>query len=272
MKKIFKTLLVAGIGLIINIPFLIMINSSLSTYEALLKWPIEWFTQPLQWSNFTEIILGHKNITAPLLNSFIVSLVTMFICTIIAILAAYATVRYKYIGKRLFLFLVLMMQMFSPVLISGPLYVIFSYLGILDTRLSLIIANIAASLPMTIWLLYSYFKMVPIHLEEAARLEGCSRLQAITHIIIPIAFPGIVTAGIFAFISAWGDLIFARMSILSAENYTLSLALLKFEEIYETRWELQLAASTLSVVPIFILFLFIQNKLGHGLMQTGSKE
>lgn len=272
MKKIINTLLVLLVVIVINIPLIIMINSSLMTYEDLLKWPIDWFQFPLQWQNYWEIIFGERNIIRPIMNSLIVSGVTMIICTIVATFASYAATRFAFLGRKTFLYLVLLMQMFSPVLLSGPLYAIFNNLNLLDTRLSLIIANTASCLPMTIWLLYTYFKAVPGYLEEAARLDGCSRLQSIVHIVVPIALPGIITAGVFAFISAWGDVVFAQMSILSAENNTLPLALIKFEELYQTRWELQLAASTLSVVPIFIIFIFIQNKLGQGLMQTSSKE
>lgn len=272
MKKILRTLIIFLIAIVINLPLLIMLNSSLTSYENLLKWPIPWFEWPLRWENYQEILVSNRNIVQPLFNSMLVASITMIIATTVAILAGYASVRFNYKGKRVFLFIVLMMQMFSPVLLSGPLYAIFKQFDLLDTRLSLIIANTAASLPMTIWLLYSYFKSVPAYLEESARLDGCSRLQAILHIIVPIALPGIITAGIFTFISAWGDVVFARMSILSTNLHTLPLALLKFEELYETRWELQLSASMISVFPIFILFMVIQNKLGQGLMKQGSKE
>lgn len=272
MKRKLLTALALIIGVLLNIPLLIMLNASLSTYQDLLKWPIEWFNPPLQWSNYWQILTGDKSIVTALLNSLVVAVVTMLTCVIVAVLAAYSTSRFRYWGRKGFLYIILLMQMFSPVLLASPLYVIFSRMNLLDSRISLMIANSASCLPMTIWLLYSYFKFVPVYLEEAARLDGCSRMESLLYIVLPIAKPGIITAGVFAFISAWGDLVFARTSIISIDNYTMPLALLRFEELYQTRWELQLAASTISMLPIFCLFMLIQNKLGQGLMQTSSKE
>ena len=270
--KLLRTILVALIILLLNIPILVMLNTSLKTYSDVMSWPPTWFDLPLQWSNYWEVLFGDKSIITGLVNSLIVSSSAMVVCVVVAVAAAYAVTRFQFWGKYGFLFAVILTQMFSPVLLSGPLYTIFNRLNLLDTRLSLIIANTASCLPMTLWLLYTYFQQVPIHLEEAAQLDGCNRLQAVWHVVLPVSMPGIVTAGIYAFISAWGDVVFARMSILSPELETIPLALVNFQEIYKTSWELQLAGSTISTIPIFILFMFIQRHLGQGLVQSGSKE
>lgn len=270
--KILKTIFVAGIIIILNIPLLMMVNISLKDYSETLIWPITWFQPPFRWENYYEVTLGEYSIIRPLLNSFIVSFTTMVISTLVSILTAYTSVRYRFYGKRVFLYLIIFLQMFSPVLLSVPLYTLFYRFNLLDTRLSLIIANTASSLPMTIWLLYSYFLKVPWQLEEAAMVDGCSRFQAVKHVIAPIAAPGILTASVFSFIAAWGDLIFARTSIVSDSLQTMPLALVNFQELYITQWQLQLAASTISTLPVFFLFLVIQNHLALGFTNSGNKE
>lgn len=270
-QKITKTLLVALVVLALNLPILVMVNTSLQTYQQTLEWPPQWFTAPFQWSNYAEILWGDYALAKPLINSIIISLATMFISTVTALFAAYALSRFDFTGRRILLYIILMTQMLSSVLLASSLYVIFDIMGILDTRLSLIIANTATSLPMSIWLMYTYLRQIPVYLEEAGRLEGASRGRVILEIILPAAMPGIITVAIFAFISAWGDIVFARMSILTKDLRPISMALMDFEDLYHTRWELQMAASAISSLPIFILFLYIQKYLGAGLANTGGK-
>lgn len=270
-KKTLKTLLVLSVVFILNLPILIMLNTSLQTYQQTLEWPPQWFQLPLQWINYLEVTIGDTSILQPIINSLIVALFTMIISTLAALFAAYALSRFDFTGKKMLLYIILITQMLSPVLLASSMYAIFTRLGILDTRLSLIIANTASSLPMSIWLMFTYLQQIPEYLEEAGRLEGGSRSRVLLEIILPVATPGIITVAIFAFIATWGDIVFARMSILSAELRPISLALMDFQSLYKTSWELQMAASTLSSLPIFILFLYVQKYLGRGLASSGGK-
>lgn len=271
LLKVIRTLLVLLLIVLLNFPILIMINTSLQTYYQTLDWPPQWFKFPLQWENYLKVLTGTFSVTQPLINSVIISLATMFICTLVAVFAAYGLSRFDFKGRKWLLYLILVTQMLSPILLANPLYAIFSRLGLIDTLLSLIIANTATSLPMSIWLMYTYLQQVPIYLEESARLDGGSRQRVLLEIVIPTALPGIVTVGIFAFIAAWGDIVFARMSILSKELRPISMALMDFESLYKTSWELQMAASSLSVLPIFILFIYVQKYLGRNLISAGGK-
>lgn len=271
MKKIVKTSVVALVVIALNLPIIIMINTSLQTYQQTLEWPPQWFTAPFQWGNYADVIWGEYALAKPLTNSLIISVSTMLISTITALFAAYGLSRFDFTGRKLILYIILMTQMLSSVLLASSLYVIFDIIGILDTRLSLIIANTATSLPMSIWLMYTYLRQIPIYLEEAGRLEGASRGRVILEIILPAAMPGIITVAIFAFISSWGDIVFARMSILTKDLRPVSMALMDFEDLYQTRWDLQMAASAISSLPIFILFLYVQKYLGTGLANTGGK-
>lgn len=269
--KILRTAIYILFIIVLLMPVLIMINTSLKTYSDITVWPPTWFGKNLQWINYKNVLTGDKSIVTPLINSFIVSSASSIICLVLGILAAYAISRYEFKGRNTFLIIIIITQMFASVILVNPMYIMFRNLNLLDTRISLIIANAATSLPMTVWLLYSYISNIPKTLEEAAWIDGFSRLQGIRYILVPILAPGVITAGLFSFIMSWGDLIFARSFIVSPEMKTISMALTDFQSLYKTTWETQMAAGVISVIPIFIIFVFIQKHLVEGLTSSGIK-
>ncbi|MBC2578304.1 carbohydrate ABC transporter permease [Peptostreptococcus russellii] len=269
--KILRTAIYILFIIVLLMPVLIMINTSLKTYSDITVWPPTWFGKNLQWINYKNVLTGDKSIVTPLINSFIVSSASSIICLVLGILAAYAISRYEFKGRNTFLIIIIITQMFASVILVNPMYIMFRNLNLLDTRISLIIANAATSLPMTVWLLYSYISNIPKTLEEAAWMDGFSRLQGIRYILVPILAPGVITAGLFSFIMSWGDLIFARSFIVSPEMKTISMALTDFQSLYKTTWETQMAAGVISVIPIFIIFVFIQKHLVEGLTSSGIK-
>lgn len=270
--KIINTVITAIIIGFMIAPFFIMISVSLKSYEEVTKWPPNWIPEVLRWDNFSAVWNGDGNIKRAFINSLIVSFSTMILCTLLGTFAAYGVSRFRFKGKKIFMFLVLITQMFSPVILIAPMYKIMTEFGILNTYLSLIIPNTAFALPMTVWLLYGYLQGISKNLEEAAMIDGCSRLQAVTRILMPILAPGIITAGLFAFITAWNDLLFAQTFITKPEMRTLSVALTSYKSIFQTYWHKMMAASLFSVIPVFILFLLIQKYLVKGLASGGIKE
>lgn len=271
-SKGIRTLLMTGIIVLLLFPVAVLFNTSLKTYSQITQWPPTWFKKPLLWQNYMEVLFGDKSIARPFLNSIQISLASMVVCIAIGILAAYAVSRYEFAGRRTFLKIVIITQMFTSVILVNPMYVIFRNLGLLDTKISLIISSAASSLPMTIWLLYSYFSQIPKSYEEASWIDGCNKIQAIRYIILPLAFPGIITAGLFSFIMSWGDLVYAKAFILSPKLRTISLYLTDFRELYKTSWETQMAACVIAVIPPFILFMIIQKYLVRGMVSDGVKS
>lgn len=270
--KIINTLIVTLIIGFMIAPFFIMVSTSLKSFEEVTKWPPNWIPEVLKWSNFSEVWHDEGNIKRAFINSLIVSLSTMGLCTVLGTFAAYGVSRFKFKGKKPFLFLVIMSQMFSPVILIGPMYKIVVELGLLNTYLALIIANTAFALPMTVWLLYGYLEGISRNLEEAAMIDGCTRLQAVTKIIMPLLAPGIITSGLFAFITAWNDLLFAQTFITQPEMRTVSVAITSYKSLFQTYWHKMMAASLISVIPVLILFVFIQKYLVKGLAAGGVKE
>lgn len=270
--KIINTLItVTIIGLMIA-PFFIMVSNSFKSYEEVTKWPPNWIPEVFKWGNFQDVWNGEGNIKKAFINSLIVSLSTMLLSTVLGTFAAYGVSRFRFKGKKLFMFLVLITQMFSAVILIAPMYKIITKLGLLNTYTSLIIPNTAFALPMSVWLLYGYIDGISKNLEEAAMIDGCTRLQSIKKIIMPIIAPGIITSALFAFIVSWNDLLFAQTFITKPEMRTLSVALTSYKSIFQTYWHKMMAASLFSVIPVFILFLLIQKYLVKGLTAGGLKE
>ena len=270
--KIIKTLIVMLIILLFISPFFIMISTSLKEFTEITKWPPTWIPDVLRWENYRDVWSDDSNIRRPFFNSLIVSTTTMVLCTVLGSFAAYGVSRFRFVGKKSFLFLVIVTQMFSAVILMGPMYEIMRELGLLNTYFALIIPNTAFALPMTVWLLFGYLEGISMNLEEAAMIDGCNRIQAVTKILMPLLAPGIISAGLFAFIVSWNDLLFAQTFITQSEMKTIAVALTTYQTLFETHWHKMMAASVISVIPVFILFLFIQKHLVKGLNTGGVKE
>ena len=273
-RKIFKAIRTFFYSVFVFIfisPIFIMLNTSLKKYEDITKWPPTWFRAPLEWVNYKTVLIGEKSILPALLTSFYVSTASAIICLLIGILAAYAVARYKFKLRKTVLLIIILTQMFSEVILASPIYIVFKNFGLLDTKLALIIANVAVCLPMSLWLLHSYIKDIPVTLEEAAWIDGATRLEGVRFILAPLILPGLLTTGLFAFIRAYGDLLFARTFILSPENRTVAMALTDYQSLYKTTWETQMAASVITMIPTLIIFIFIQKFLIKGLLGDSIK-
>lgn len=271
-EKILTTLVATVVIGLMIIPFFIMISTSLKSFTEVTVWPPDWIPDILRWENYREVWSGAGNFKRSFINSIIVSTSTMIICTVLGSFSAYAVSRFNFRGKKSFLFIIIVTQMFSAVTLVGPMYKIIKNLGLLNTHIALIIPNAAFALPMTVWLLYGYLDGISKNLEEAAMIDGCTRTQAVRKVLLPLIAPGIITSGLFAFIVSWNDLIFARSFITKTEFMTLSVSLTTYKSLFETRWHEMMAASVISVIPVFILFLLIQKHLVKGLASGGVKE
>lgn len=256
----------------LSFPFIMMIATALKPYEDIITWPPKIIPTTIRLANFTEAWNGAYNLKTGFINSLIISCSSMLICIVLGSLAAYALARFDFVGKKIFLFIMLVTQMFSQVVLIIPLYTIMYKLNLLDTYISLIIPNASFSLPISIWMLTGFFKEISPNLEEAAMIDGCSRVQAIFKVIFPICAPCIVSVGIFAFINAWNDVLFSMIFINNPSMRPITLMLLDFKSQYQVNWNLLMAGAIFAVIPITILFIVIQKYLVKGLTSGGVKE
>ncbi|MTI59377.1 MAG: carbohydrate ABC transporter permease [Firmicutes bacterium] len=246
-------------------PTAVMISTSFKTFDSVLTWPPTWIPQDLQFVNYWTVWVGEYQFYKPFLNSILIAGSVGILSLTLGTPAAYAMSRYQFRGRKLFLFSVLATQMFSPIVLLVPLYKIVINLGLINTFTSVIVGRTAFALPMVIWLLLGYFENIPRGLEEAAMVDGCSLLKSLYKIILPLAGPGIATAGIYAFIMGWNDLMFSLTFINDASMSPITLAMSDFVGKNVVLWHEMMAAAVISILPVAILFSFVQRFLVQGL-------
>jgi multiple sugar transport system permease protein len=214
--------------------------------------------------NFLAVFQPPWSIGRRLLNSIVIAVATVAIAIPASVLAAYAFSRFDFMFKRGFFFLILATQFIPAVVIILPFYLMYRDLGLLDTRTGLVIVNLAIVTPFAVWMLKGFFDAVPVECDEAALIDGATRLDVIRRVIVPMAWPGIIVSSVFSFILAWNEFIFAL--ILGRENATtLQVGLINFRTERGDVWELMAAAGVFVVIPAFAAALAIQKHFVAGL-------
>ena len=203
--------------------------------------------------------LGHK-----LMNSTIVAFVTVVFAIPIATMAAYSFSRFRLTGETTMLVVILATQFVPAVVIILPFFVMFRDIGLLDTRIGLILVNLAIVMPFAIWMIKGFIDGIPLDTEEAAMVDGSSRLQVIRNIVLPMAAPGLLTAGIFCFIIAWNEFLFALI-LTNKDAVTLPIGLALFKAEEGDLWNLLSAAGIIIMLPMFVLALIIRKYFVQGM-------
>lgn len=271
--KALRVLLYAAIIIMILVtlyPYFVMFTTALKSRAEIYSMkgtllPIEW-----EWENFVDIWS-----LAPLGRYFINSIVISGGATAIAILcgipAAYALSRMKFKGKKFFLGLVIVSQMFAPVVLLVGIYKVMSVLHLTDSLLGLIFINAAFNQAFAIWLLRGTFMSISPEMEQAATIDGCNQLQAMIRVLLPVAAPGIVTALIFVFINAWNEYTVALTLISSDLLKPLTVGITVFNGYNMIEWQYLFASSLFATIPVVILFICIEKHLVGGLTSGGVK-
>ncbi|WP_299476052.1 carbohydrate ABC transporter permease [uncultured Roseibium sp.] len=220
------------------------------------------FTPTLE--NFSTVFDDPYRLGEKLFNSTIVALVTVIFAIPIATCAAYSFSRFRLRGETTMLVMILATQFVPAVVIILPFFVMFRDVGLLDTRLGLILVNLAIVMPFAIWMIKGFIDGIPMDTEEAAMVDGSSRLQVIWNIVLPMAAPGLLTAAIFCFIIAWNEFLFALiLTNKNAVTLPIGLALFKGEE--GDLWNLLSAAGIIIMAPMFVLALLIRKYFVQGM-------
>jgi multiple sugar transport system permease protein len=227
--------------------------------EGIRLWPSQ-----VTWANF-DFVLLQSDFPAFFANSVVVSLGTALAVTIIASGAGYAFSRFRFPGKYLVVFLLLLTQMFPLVMLIAPIYRLMTPLGLTDNLLGLIVTYTAFNTPFATFLMQSFFDGIPKELEESAMIDGCTRGQALRRVIFPLTLPGMGATLGFVFTAAWSELLFALMLINSEEKMTFAVGLLTFVSKFSVDWGQMMAAGVLALIPACIFFAFIQRYLVQGL-------
>ena len=215
-------------------------------------------------ANF-DFVLLKSTFPTFFLNSVIVSLGTAAVVTVLAAGAGYAFSRFRFRGRYALMFLLLLTQMFPLVMLIAPIYRLMAPLGLTDNLVGLIIVYTAFNTPFATFLMQSFFDGIPKDLEEAAMIDGCTRLMALRRVILPLTLPGLGATLGFVFTAAWSELLFALMLINSDSQKTFAVGLLTFVSKFSVDWGQMMAASVLALIPAVLFFVFIQRYLVQGL-------
>lgn len=270
-----KELLNSIIAIIIAVIFLfpiywlvqISFKSDVETFGKILTYFPHDFTIDPWLVNLTDATFLQS-----LRNSFINAACTMLITLLLGIPAAYGMGRYKVPGSNVFLLTFLVSQMLPASLTLTPMYLIFNKIGLLGKHITAPVAIAATSIPFAIVTLRPYFKSVPVALDEAARLDGCNSFRAFTSVMIPAVKTGIITIIVISFLNGWNDLVFSMTFNVGAEMRPLTANIYKFQNAYGTKWNCIMAYGTILVIPVVLLFIFLQKYIIGGLTAGAVKD
>lgn len=198
-------------------------------------------------------------------NSMVVAAVTVAVTLVFSVVIAYAVSRQRMRGKRVVVSAMLYAYMFPPLLIAIPMYAIFARLGLNDSLVSLIASHLTLTLPLGVWFLWGFFKAMPFELEEAAMVDGCTRLGAFLRVVLPLSTAGLITVAIFSFLLSWTDYTFALVMIASDTRKTLPVGLASMIGSFDLRWGEVMAGSTLIALPLFGAFALLSQYFIQGL-------
>jgi len=272
--KILRGIVLGVLGLFVIGPLYVMVTTSIKPL-ADVQGAFTWLPTNPTLSPFFDMWK-----TVPLANYFVNSLVVSVAATLlsvtIAIFAAYAISRWQFKGREIFRTVVLSTQMFPGVLFLLPLFIIFVNMDrmfgitLVGTRVGLILTYLTFSLPFSIWMLSGYFDGIPRELDEAAKVDGCGPIQALFKVVLPTARPGVVAVMIYAFMTAWGEVLFASV-MTTEENRTLAVGLRHYSTLTDVYWNQIMAASLVVSVPVVVGFLALQKNFVAGLTSGAVK-
>ena len=242
-------------------PRLLPPQPTLENYRNLVTGKQQYFRAD---QSYVPTTAAPQHFTSWFANSVVVSLGSTAISIIISTLAAYSVTRFRYRGRRIVPYFSLLGYMLPSIILVFPLLLVMTELRLTNSLWSLTFGYVSITLPFCMWLLWAFFRGIPIELEEAAMIDGASRLRVFVDIVLPSAAPGIIAAAIFSLIVSWNDFLFARVFINSIENLPLTVGVMHFFEGTHVDWGLMMASAVLMTVPMAILFMLMQRHLVAG--------
>ena len=274
-RSIIRLIRIAGIlffAVIVAFPFYWMIVSSLRPLEEILMNPANLGLdfRKIDLNAYYDVLFDHGFIRY-ILNSLYVSIITVALSLTLATVGGYAVTRLRFRGQSFMSYSILIIYMFPAIVLVIPLYVIFSHMGFRDSINVLILVYLAQTLPVALYMLRSYFKTLPLEMENAGLIDGCSRFGVIWRIIIPLSAPALASVALYTFMIAWNEFLFAFMFLDTPDKFTLSRGVVQLAGSVHLSKQLVMAASVLVTLPILFLFLFFERYLVRGMTSGAMK-
>lgn len=248
---------------LVTAPLVWLLLSSLMEQQALTATPPDFSAAAFTLDNYIQVFGSAAQLGKGIVNSSIVALMTTALAILLGAPAAYALARLPVPGSNAFLLLILAAQMFPAIVIVIPLFIAASKLGLIDTRLNLILVYLSFNLPVVIWVLRGFFAGIPQGLERAARIDGAGIVQTFLLIILPMSWPPLFAAAVFAFIEAWNEFFFALI-MTRQSSQTVPLVISAFAGQYQTVFGQMMAAAAISIAPVIFLAILLRNHILRG--------
>lgn len=267
-KTVAYVFLIIG-ALIMTVPFLWMLSTSLKEPGLVFEMPPRWIPENIIWDNY-RIVLTESDLLGGFMNTLTVTLPPTFVGLFASAIAAYAFGRMDFPGKNIFFMALLATMMIPGVVLMVPSFILYKYLGWIDSWKPLIIPGMFGAAG-TVFFLRQFFKTIPTELEDAAKIDGLSPFGIFLRIIAPLSKPALATQAIFGFLGGYNDYMGPLIYLNSPEKYTLQLVLATFQDAYNAEWTLIMAGSVLALIPTVILFFIAQRYFIEGITLTGMK-
>lgn len=270
--RIFVQVAAAVASAVILAPFGWLLYASVVAQTDLLERPLRWWPSSLSLGRYAGILSGSEQLFRDaLINSVVVATGTVAVSLLIGVLGGYALARLRFPFRRSTLFAFLITYMLPPISLIIPLYLLMSRFGLLDTKAGLVIVYCSLVTPFTLWTMSNFFGTLPVELEEAARVDGCSRLGALFRVILPLSRPGVVATGLFGFLLCWDEFLYALIFTSTSDAKTIPVAIAEFTGRNAVDFGLIAAAGVLAAVPPLLITMFFQRYLLDGLSSGAVK-
>jgi len=246
--------------------------TSLKSAADIYAWPLVLWPDPFTLENYAEIFEGSRELLRYILNSFVVASATTLVILSIGGIAAYSLTRLGYRGRGLILLGMLAVSMFPPIALLPSLFDVFLRLGMLNTYPALVLAHAGIYLPTAVWILSSFYRTIPMDLEEAARIDGASTLRIFWSVILPLSTPGLIATGLIVFIMSWNEFPLALVIGSTDAMRTAPVGISLFPGEFSFPWEIISAATILAVLPVVVISAVFQHRIIGGLTAGSSKS
>lgn len=257
---------------ILLFPLFWIFVTSLKTEKEIFQIPPTFYPHVLNTKSYAaQIENGDFNMFRSFANSLFISTGAMLIAVILAVPASYAIARYRFKGRNGMLLCFLVTQMLPVSVLLTPMFIMFKGMHVYNTWLSAILADATIGIPFSVLILKNYFASIPKQLEEAAYIDGCSRFLAFFKILVPVAKPGVVVCAIFSFLYAWGDLAYGMTFILDQQRRPITAGIFNFMGQYGTKWSYLTAFAIVTILPVALIFIFMQKYIVTGMTNGAVK-
>ena len=271
-----KNILLCVISIIILcvllFPLFWIFVTSLKTEQEIFRIPPTFYPHKLNLGSYAaQIETGDFNMFRAFGNSFIISIGAMLIAVVLAVPASYAIAKYHFVGRNAMLLGFLVTQMLPVSVLLTPMFIMFKGMNVYNTWISAILADATLGIPFSVLILKNYFASIPKELEEAAYIDGCGRFKAFIKVLLPVAKPGIIVCAIFSFLYSWGDLAYGMTFILDQKKRPITAGIFNFMGQYGTTWSYLTAFAIVTIIPVALIFIFMQKYIIAGMTSGAVK-